>query len=169
MYVEFTECVCVRVCACVLRFGSEAWDLSSTVVTLLFFFFLFFFFRENKMHTHTEGTCCFLQGFSLDCVSALAAHHPAALRCARVQTYPSRVWSSVQMLFDEQTLIQTLPPQPCWLLFAHRRTFSPLSGVIKSVRMQTWPTTKRAVMSQAPGVGTATAKIGGPANERRGR
>lgn len=42
-------------------------------------------------------------------------------------------------------------------------------SVVKSVRMQSGPTTKQALMSQAQGVGTALAKIGGLANKRQGR
>lgn len=41
-----------------------------------------------------------------------------------------------------------------------------LSGVIKSIHMQSCPTTKQALMSQAKGVGTAMAKIGGLADKR---
>lgn len=52
-------------------------------------------------------------------------------------------------------------------MLAH--THTSLSCVVKSVRMQSWPTTKQALMSRAQGVGKVMAKIGGLANEQQGR
>lgn len=148
-----------EVCVCMLCASLEVWQ--ATVGSELWRVITLFKKRNPKnfprhlslsSHGHPTGfsladwPVCWLQL----CMTQLCTHTQTELSCL-AQLYSHRDW-----FFRHASIACT-------------HTLLPLSGVIKCVRMQSWPTTKQALMSQAQGVGTVMAKIGGLANKRRGR
>lgn len=128
--------MCVRECVCVCcvrhqRFGSQPWDLYSGVITL------FKKSNQKKLSLSSHGYPAAFPSCTLTSVLALSLHDPA------VSWYKTHTHTSTQScnlyantFLHRHSYINLDTGSSGMLTFACTHTLPPLSGVIKSVRMQ---------------------------------